>query len=98
MSREKIITDNMLSEYQIKQKEFLGLKSDKVEKLICDLIPKKNYICHYANLKLYIELGYNITKVHKILFFSQEPWLAPYINKNTNLRKDAKNDFEKDFF
>ena len=30
--------------------------------------------------------------------FDQEPWRKPYIDKNTNLRKQANNDFEKDFF
>ena len=30
--------------------------------------------------------------------FDQSAWLSPYINFNTDLRIDAKNDFEKDFF
>ena len=30
--------------------------------------------------------------------FDQEPWMKPYIDKNTNMRKQANNDFEKDFF
>ena len=37
-------------------------------------------------------------KVHRIIEFNQEAWLKPYIDMNTELRKIAKNDFEKDFF
>ena len=37
-------------------------------------------------------------KVHRIIEFNQEAWLKTYIDMNTELRKIAKNDFEKDFF
>ena len=30
--------------------------------------------------------------------FNQEAWLKPYIEMNTKLRTEAKNDCEKDFF
>ena len=36
--------------------------------------------------------------MHKVIQFNQEEWLKPYIDLNTNLRTEAKNDFEKDFF
>ena len=39
-----------------------------------------------------------LRKVHRIIQFNQEDWLKPYIDINTKLRKEAKNDFEKDFF
>ncbi|KAE9523037.1 hypothetical protein AGLY_016668 [Aphis glycines] len=38
------------------------------------------------------------SKVHRVLQFNQSPWLAPYIALNTEMRKIAANDFEKDFF
>ena len=37
-------------------------------------------------------------KVHRIIEFNQEAWPKQYIDMNTELRKIAKNDFEKDFF
>ena len=33
-----------------------------------------------------------------IIQFNQEAWLKQYIDMNIELRKEAKNDFEKDFF
>ena len=68
------------------------------KKLILDLEPKTKYIIHYRTLQLYVQLGMKITRVHRVLSFKQKPWLAPYINANTEMRKKAENDFEKDFF
>ena len=74
------------------------IKIDKVDKLICSFLPKKNYVLHYKNLKQYLEEGMILKKVHRGLKFYQSPWMEPYIRKNTDLRKEAKNAFEKDFF
>ena len=69
-----------------------------VEKLICHFKPRKNYVVHYRNLRQYLEMGMILTAVHKGISFNQSPWMAPYIKKNTELRKCASNSFEKDFF
>ena len=42
--------------------------------------------------------GLKLKKNHRIFEFNQEAWLKPYIDMNTELRKAAKNDFEKDLF
>ena len=73
-------------------------KVKNVEKLICDFIPKKNYVVHYKNLKQYLEMGMELTAVHRGISFNQSPWMEPYIRKNTELRKTAANSFAKDFF
>ena len=42
--------------------------------------------------------GLKLKKIHRIIEFNQEAWLKPHIHINTELRKAAKNDFEKDLF
>ena len=74
------------------------IKIDKIDKLICSFLPKKHYVLHYKNLKQYLKEGMILKKVHRGIKFKQSPWMEPYIRKNTDLRKLANNDFEKDFF
>ena len=73
------------------------VKVGNVEKLIPNLYNKKKYVLHYENLKLYQSLGLKLLKIHKGVKF-KEDFMKKYIDLNTNLRKNGKNDFEKDFF
>ena len=36
--------------------------------------------------------------MHAVISFTQDAWLKPYIDMNTQLRMKAANDFEKDFY
>ena len=74
------------------------IKIDKCKKLVCNLRNKKKYVVHIRSLKQALNYGLKLKKVHRIIKFNQESWLKPYIDMNTELRKIAKNDFEKDFF
>ena len=53
---------------------------------------------HIRALKQALNHGLIFKKVHIVIQFNQEAWLKPYIDMNTKLRTEAKNDFEKDFF
>ena len=95
----KNIPENVLSNYQTYLNDKLNIKyTEKDKKLILDLLPKKNYKIYYKNLEYYMKLGVKITKIHKILTLDEKPFLKDYIDLNTNLRKKAKNDLEKDLF
>ena len=74
------------------------MKINKCNKLVCNLYDKKNYVVYLRTLKQALMHGLKLKKVHKVLQFDQEPWFKPYIEMNTELRKKAKNDFEKFLF
>ena len=69
-----------------------------VKKLIPNLRNKNNYVIHYKNLIQCLRLGMKLKKIHRGIKFTETAFLKPYIDKNTNLRTQAKNNFEKDFF
>ena len=59
---------------------------------------KKKYVVHISILKQALNHRLKLKKVHRVIEFNQEAWLKKYIDMNTELRKKASNDFEKDFF
>ena len=60
---------------------------------------RQRKICYHIRvLKQALNHGLVLKKVHRLIQFNQEDWLKPYIDMNTKLTKEAKNDFEKDFF
>ena len=58
---------------------------------------KENYVIHISALKQALNHGLVLKKVHRVVEFKQEAWLKPYVDMNTKLRTEAKNDFEKIF-
>ena len=67
------------------------------EKLVCD-INNNNYVVHIRALKQALNHQLILKEIHNVIEFNQEARLNPYIEINTNLRTETKNDFQKDFF
>ena len=71
---------------------------NRVEKLIPNLRNKTKYVIHYKNLIQCLKAGLKLKKIHDGIKFIESEWMKPYIEMNTNLRTQAKNNFEKDFY
>ena len=74
------------------------MKIDKCNKLVCSLYDKIKYVVYKRALKEALNHGLILKKVHTVIEINQEACLKEYIDINTELRIDAKNDFERDFF
>ena len=74
------------------------MEVNKCKNLVCNLFNKKKYVAHINTLKQALNHGLKLEKIHTVIKFNQEAWLKSYIDMNTESRKAAKNDFEKDLF
>jgi len=66
------------------------------KKLVPNLLNKTKYVTHYRNLQLYVSHGLVVTKIHRILSFTQQAWLKPWIELCNEQRRAARSDFESD--
>ena len=55
---------------------------------------QRKYVVHIRALKQALSHELIQKDVHRVIKFNQEAWLRPYIDMNTKLRKEAKNEFE----
>ena len=66
---------NMLPDYCKNIANKYGIKVADVKKFTPNLGDKTNYVLHYRNLQLYLSLGMQLTKIHKVLIFKQSDWM-----------------------
>ena len=70
------------------------MEIEKVEKLLANLEDEKEYVLHIKSLKQALNRRLLQKKVHRIIKLNQEASLKPLIDMHTNLRKQAKHEFE----
>ena len=70
----------------------------KSTKLMATFKPRKNYVLHGENLKFYLSMGVKLDKIHRILSFTQRPFIATFIWKCTKLRSEATSEITKQVF
>ena len=68
----------------------------KDRKLVGTFNKREKYVTHFKNLKLYLQLGMKLIKIHRVLRFEQDAFIAPFIEKCTKLRQASKTKFEQD--
>ena len=78
-------------------RHYARTRAAKNFKLVPNLMPKKNYVVYYCNLKFYVDHEMRLSNVHRVIALTQTRWMEPYISMNTRMRGAAKNDMEKDF-
>jgi hypothetical protein len=86
-----------LSEKQITiQRAYDTSRAQNYSKLLGTLLHKKRYLTHFWNLHFYIQHGVVVTKIRRIIRFKQAPFIKHFIEKNSQLRLEAKTTEEKD--
>ena len=92
-----IVEDDWLSDYQVNLREIHNLPPSKVPKLLQNVFDKEHYVLHYK-LKLYVNLGLVVRKMHRVLQYTQKIWLTPYITLNSEKRQAASKKIENSFY
>jgi len=77
--------------------EFKAPPGSKQPKLLATLYGKERYIIHYRHLRQALLHGLVLVRTHRALQFDQSPWIKRYIDLNTDMRKNAKNELNVHF-
>ena len=94
------INESMLSQVQKDIHKYVYGKDasdEKTNKLVLNVMDKKKYVLHISALKFYLQQGLSLRKIHRAISFKQANFLKPFIEFNTEKRKNAKQKIEKMF-
>ena len=92
---------NMLSDNQVeiyKQINESKEPTDEKTKMILNINDKNKNVVHIRTLQFYLKHGLKLKKMHREIKFEAKEIVKPHIEFNSEKRKNARNDFEKDMF
>jgi len=93
------VTERMLSRDQCIWLAQMGKsKNADTDKLCGTFFAKKKYVVHHSLLRFYISHGLILKHVHRVVLFTERPWLEPYIRFNTEKRARATTKAAKEFY
>lgn len=93
------ISYDMLSDYQKNWLSQHNIRYPKnVSKLVATQLNKSNLTIHLAPLLVYLSLGMEIKKIHRVLKYQQSYWLRDWVRFNIDQRKSAVTKFEKNTY
>ena len=78
-------------------KKVVEAKDEKTSKAIWNSIDKDKYVSYIKTLQFYLTHGLKLRKVHRCTSFNQS-MVENHKDFNTEKRKEANTDFEKDMF
>ena len=59
---------------------------------------RKKYVVHLENLQYYLKKGLKLMRIRRAVKYKQKAFLKEFIEKVTDLRSKARNDFELRLF
>ena len=90
-----------LSEYTRKLLDQCGISIDAmgdIKKLCLTLTDKTKYVCYHENLRFYLKHGMKLKKVHRVIRFTQTPWLEEFMTFVGEKRRRSKSKFYQTIF
>jgi hypothetical protein len=87
---------DMLS--RLRKDSTLKAEHYKATKLSSTFAKREKYLVHALNLKLYLQLGLKMVKLHRGIKFHQEDFIRPFIELCTQKRKNAPTESLKNMY
>ena len=92
------IDSNMLSDTLRFMMNETGVEHVPCTKLVSNLRDKTRYVTHYRCLQFYLKHGMELTKIHRVVAFTQRAFMLPFIKFCNDGRKNARSDFESSLY